>query len=258
MEQGAGRRGRTLASRIVAGVFAALAIVPSLLFVVTSFTDDEQEIHLVHNVGGVAGFGLVLGGAAFALALAPRDSTGAFRALAIGAVVSLAVGLMAGDLVGGFWFLPAVIAIVLYLLHPDRAETMRLRSTSVPLLLLGLVALVPATIFALDQAELQRNANAALDPHAEFHHYSGMAAVGLLLAAGALASATGGGGKRLVAWATGLGAALWAVASLAYPDHLGATDTLWAILTLAWGVAVVALAEREAHTTGAKERFRRR
>jgi hypothetical protein len=252
------RRGTTIAFRSVAALLAVVAVVPSLFFVVMSFTDDEQEIHLVHNVAGLAGFGLVLGAAAFALSRAPGDSAGAFRALAIGAVVCLVVGVIAGDLVGGLWFLPAAIVIVLYLLHPDRAGTVRLRSTSVPLLVLGLAALAPAAIFALDQSELQRAANTALDPHAELHHYSGMAVVGLLLAAGVLGAATGGGGKRIVVWASGLGAGVWAVASFAYPDRLGATDTPWAILALAWGAAVVVLAEREARATDAEERSRSR
>ena len=238
-------RGRTLGSRIVAGLLGVLAFVPSVLFVVGSYTDETEDLHLVHNLAGLAGFGLVFGAAGLLLAARPADSAAAFRALAIGAVVALAGGLMAGDLVSGLWFVPAVFALVLYALHPDRAEVTRLRSTSAPMLVLGLVAFVPAVVFALHQAELQRNANPTLDPHAEFHHYSGMAVLGLLLAGGALATATGGGGKRLIGWAAGLGAVLYSAASLAYADHVGAVDTPWALATLAWGVAVVALTELE-------------
>ena len=41
---------------------------------------------------------------------------------------------------------------------------------------------------------------------------------------------------RAIGWATGTGAALYGLASLAYPDHLGTVGTLWAILTLLWAV----------------------
>jgi hypothetical protein len=46
-------------------------------------------------------------------------------------------------------------------------------------------------------------------------------------------------------WATGLGAVLSGVASLAYPDHVGAVDTLWAILALLWAGALVVLTDVE-------------
>lgn len=238
-------RGRILAFRIVAGLLGVIAFVPSVLFVVGSFTDEAQDIHLVHNVSGLAGYGLVFGAAGSIMAIRPRDSASAFRALAFGAVLSLVAGLIAGDVVSGFWFFGAVFALLLYALHPDRAETLRVRSVSPALLGLGFAALVAAGVFALHQAELQRNGNPALDPHAEFHHYSGMAVMALVLAAGALAAATGGGGWRAIGWATGVGAVLYGTASLAYADHLGTIDPTWAVVTLAWGCVLIAVVELE-------------
>lgn len=123
------------------------------------------------------------------------------------------------------------------------ADTLRVRSISPALLGLGLAALVAAGVFALHQAELQRNGNPALDPHAEFHHYSGMAVMALVLAAGACAAATGGGGWRAIGWATGIGAALYGTASLAYADHAGTIDAPWAVVTLAWGCALIVVVE---------------
>lgn len=135
-------RGRFLAFRILAGLLGGIAFVPSVLFVVGSFTDDAQDIHLVHNVSGLAGYGLVFGAAGLIMASRPRDSVAAFRALAFSAVLSLFAGLIAGDVVSGFWFFGAVFAIVLFALHPDRADAIRVRSVSPALLGLGLAALV--------------------------------------------------------------------------------------------------------------------
>ena len=218
---------------------------PSALFVVGSYLDETQDIHLVHNISGLAGFGLVFGAAGLVMAARPENSAAAFRALAFSAVLSPIAGLIAGDALTGFWFAGAVFAVVLYLVHPDRAGLIRVRSVSGPLLVLGVVALAVAGAFALQQTELQRNGNPALDPHTELHHYSGMAVMALVLAAGALAAATEGGGMRAIGWATGTGAALYGLASLAYPDHLGTVGTLWAILTLLWGCAVAAVTEYE-------------
>ncbi|HEU4356177.1 MAG TPA: hypothetical protein VFT27_11365 [Actinomycetota bacterium] len=249
-------RGRILAFRIVAGFLGLIAFVPSVLFVIGSFTDEAQDIHLVHNVSGLAGYGLVFGAAGLVMASRPRDSEAAFRALAFSAVVSLLAGLIAGDVVSGFWFIGAVFAIVLFALHPDRADAIRVRSVSPTLLGLGLVALVAAGVFALHQTELQRNGIPAVDPHAEFHHYSGMAVMALVLAAGALAAATGGGGWRVIGWATGIGAALYGAASLAYSDHVGTIDAPWAVVTLIWGCALIAVTEFEVRRAAWVDRAR--
>ncbi len=238
-------RARTRAFRIVAGFLGVIAFVPSAVFVLGSYTVESQDIDLVHNISGLAGFGMVFGAAGIAMAVRAEDSGAAFRAVAVSAVLTLGAGLLAGDVVTGFWFVGIVFAVALYLLHPDRGDTTRVRPTSTPLLASGVVALIVAVAYGVDQAALQRNGTPALDPHAELHHYSGMAVMGLLLAAGALATATGGGGPRAIGWATGIGAALYGAASLAYPDHLGTVDTPWAVLTLLWGLALVTLTELE-------------
>lgn len=238
-------RGRVRAFRIVAGFFGVIAFAPSVLFVIGSYADEAQDLHLVHNISGLAGFGLVFGAAGVLMAARPDDSAAAFRAVAISAALSLVAGLIAGDLVSGFWFAGAVFALALYVLHPDRAGALRVGSISAPLLGLGLAALVVGGVFALGQADLQRNGNPVLDPHAEFHHYSGMAVMALVLAAGALAAGLGGGGKRGIGWATGLGAVSYGAASLAYPDHVGTVETPWAVLTVLWGLGLVAVTELE-------------
>lgn len=246
MQNGSGAPVRRTAFRIVAAFLGAMAFVPSVVFVIGSYVDETQDLHLVHNISALAGYGLIFGVAGFVMAARPDDCGAAFRAVAFGGALSLVAGLIAGDLVSGFWFIGAVFALVLYALHPDRADAVRIGPVSASMIVLGLAALVAGGLFALDQAALQRNGNPALDPHAEFHHYSGMATMAAVLAGGSLAAATGGGAWRAIGWATGLGGVMYAVASLAYQDHVGTVGTPWAILTLLWGCALIAVTELEA------------
>jgi len=60
-------------------------------------------------------------------------------------------------------------------------------------------------------------------------------------------------GWRIVAWLTGLGSAVYGVASIAFATYPGSTvpypsseGLLWGILATVWGVAIVALVERRA------------
>jgi len=113
-------RARTRAFLIVAGFLGVIAFVPSAVFVLGSYTVESQDIDLVHNISGLAGFGMVFGAAGIAMAVRAEDSGAAFRAVAVSAVLTLGAGLLAGDVVTGFWFVGIVFAVALYLLHPDR------------------------------------------------------------------------------------------------------------------------------------------
>jgi hypothetical protein len=104
------------------------------------------------------------------------------------------------------------------------------------------VAVVPSVAFALTQAELQRN-GVASDPHVEFHHYSSMASYALSLSLAAFAAALLLPGRRVAGWIVGVTGAGLGLASLVLSDYPGAFRTVWAWLTLAWGVALVAVAQ---------------
>ena len=107
---------------------------------------------------------------------------------------------------------------------------------------LGLVALVPAVAYALTQAELQRNGLTS-DPHVDFHHYSGMASYALSLPLAAFAASLRVPGRRIAVWIVGVTGAGLGLGSLLLSDYPGAFETVWAWLTLAWGVALVAVAQ---------------
>jgi hypothetical protein len=101
---------------------------------------------------------------------------------------------------------------------------------------------VPAVAFALTQAELQRNGFVS-DPHVEFHHYSGMASYALSLPLAAFAAALRVPGRRIAVWIVGVTGAGLGLGSLLLSDYPGAFETVWAWLTLAWGFALVAVAQ---------------
>jgi hypothetical protein len=113
---------------------------------------------------------------------------------------------------------------------------------------LSILALIPSVAYLLTWSEMQRTA-AVGDPHAELHHYSGMAITGIGFALAGIAVAARGSGWRIVAWFVGFSWAAMGVASLAWPDHVSAFDTPWAWASIAFGVAFVAVAEWQARST---------
>lgn len=234
-------RGRTLAYRIVAGVFGVLALVFSAPFAVASYTDAEQEPHLIHNLGGLAVYGVILG-VGLLLATRPGSNVATFQGLALAAVGALVGGLLAGDLVEGLWLAPAAIVLILYALYPDRAARMRSGRPQVALLVLVFAAAVPLVGYALDQARLQSEGLVA-NPHVELHRYSGQAVAVLMLLLFAVAPGLGGLGWRIAAWLAGVAMAVIALASMTYGGYESALGVPVAWLSLAWALAFVAIAE---------------
>lgn len=234
--------GTRLAFRIVAALLGLTAAVFTIPFAVVSFFIEDEAIHQLHNVATAIGFGVLLGGMLLVAAWRPEEQIGAFRMAIALAVGTLAAGSMSGDLVSGGGFIPPVALAVLWLLHPARSEVLRLSRPDVPLAVVSALAFVPGIAFALTQAELQRN-GLATDPHWEFHHYSGMATAGISIPLAGLAASFPVRGRRLAAWAFGLGVAGTGLTSLLLSDRSGAIDPLWAWLSIAAGLAYVAVIE---------------
>ena len=230
------------AFRIVAGVLGVAVIGLSLPFAITSFTDDAESIHRLHFVAGVFASGLLLGGSLLICAWRP-ESIGPFWVAVATGVSSTIAGLISGDFISGLWFTAPISLVILIALHPARSSLLRIDGIEVSTVFLGLVALVPAVAFALTQAELQRNGLESDDPHVELHHYSGMASYALSLPLAAFAAALRVPGGRIAVWIVGVTGAGLGLGSLLLSDYPGAFETVWAWLTLAWGVALVAVAQ---------------
>ena len=230
------------AFRIVAGVLGVAVIGLSLPFAITSFTDDAESIHRLHFLAGVLASGLLLGGSLLICARRPESMIGPFWVAVASGVASTLAGVVSGDFVSGLWFTAPIALAILIALHPARSSLLRIEGIDVATAFLALVAVVPAVAFALTQAELQRNGFVS-DPHVEFHHYSGMASYALSLPLAAFAAALRVPGRRIAGWIVGVTGAGLGLASLLLSDHPGAFRPAWAWLTLAWGVALVAVAQ---------------
>ncbi|HKE54603.1 MAG TPA: hypothetical protein VKC55_07525 [Actinomycetota bacterium] len=231
-----------LAFRIVAGVFGVFVLGTSIPFAIGSFVDDAQDIHLIHNLSGAAVYGVLLGVGLVALAARPEGYVAILQGLVLASVGALIGGLLAGDLIEGFWFIVPVFVLILIALDPARTALTSVGTVNPPVLVLVVAAAIPLVAYALTQASLQANGS-PLDPHVEAHHYGGQAVGSLLLLLFAVAPALGAAGWRLAAWLVGVSMATIALGSLAYADHVSALDSPWAWLALAWAIAYVAVAE---------------
>jgi hypothetical protein len=231
-----------LAFRIVAGVFGVFTLGTSVPFAIGSFVDESQDLHLIHNLSGAAVYGVILGLGLLALAVRPEAYVSILQGIAFAAVGTLIGGLLAGDLVEGFWIVLPVVVLVLIALYPERAAIAKVGEIRPGLLILVAAAAVPLIAYALTQASLQANGS-SLDPHVEAHHYGGQAVGSLMLLLFSVAPGLGNAGWRPAAWLAGVATAIIALASLAYGDHASALDTPWAWLALAWAIAYVSVAE---------------
>lgn len=237
-------RGRTIAFRILAGLFGLLTVAFTIPFAIATFTDEQQEIHAYHNIGSGLAFSVVLGVGLLLAAWRPLEMLAPFQATFVASVLMAIAGLLADDLVSGAYFVGLLIAVVLIVLHPARRELWTLGRVRPSLLVLWIAWSVPAVAYAMTQIALQRD-NPVSDPHVEFHHYSGAAASVLAVAAVALVTALGTRGTRAAGWLTGVAGAFLGVMSLAFSDKVSAFDAAWGWLAIVWAVAFVGLAEIE-------------
>ena len=229
------------AFRIVAGILGVATIGLTLPFAITSFTDDAESIHRLHFVAGVFASGLLLGGSLLICAWEPKAIGPFWVAVATG-VASTIAGLISGDFITGLWFIAPISLAILIALHPERRLLFAIHGVDGATAVLAALAVVPAVAFALTQSELQRNGS-PLDPHVEFHHYSGMASYALSLPLAALAAALRLPGRRIAVWIVGVTGAGLGLASLLLSDYVGAFDPVWAWLALAWGIVFLAVGQ---------------
>jgi hypothetical protein len=232
------RPGRRLAFRIVAAALGFATIAFAVPFAISAFVDDEQSVHRLHNLAGVFGFAVALGIPLLICAWRPW-SIGPFWVAVASGVAGTIAGAVSGDFVSGVWYSAPIAIVALVILHPARPALTRFDGIDVPTAVLTALAVVPALAFALTQAELQRNGTSA-DPHADLHHYSGMASYALWIVLGGAAASLRVTDRRVGAWIVGVGAAGLGLSSLLLSDHVGAFEPPWSWLALAWGIAVVA------------------
>ena len=235
-------RGRLIAFRVLS-VIAALLALSGLIFVYQSFADAAEKIHTVHNLAQTWVLVAFMAVPLLVGLKEPRSVVSPFRLLLSLSLAMFAAGLIGGDLVNsGFLFMPIVAAILLAL-HPARMEVWRCVKGNVTMLLLGVLALIPAFIYALGQGDLQKVPPLGMEIHAEFHHFSGMAYVMLSLGLAAIAAAFPGRGQRLAVWLTGLAAVLLGATDLAFAGYVGSLNTMWAWVLILGGAVFILVGE---------------
>jgi hypothetical protein len=234
---------RTLAFRIVAGILGFATVALTVPFTIGSFTNDADAIHRMHNTATLVTFGILIGVLLLLCAWRPEEQLVAFRVVGASSIGGAVAGLVSSDLVTGGSFVGAIASVVLFALHPLRERIFRSGAVHPEPLVLAVIAFIPGIAWTLTQANLQRHGVPSVDPHAELHHYSGMASVGLTVPLAAAVVCFGGTGRRMAATIVGGSWVLLGVSSLVLHDHVGAFDAVWSWWLIVGGAAFVALSE---------------
>ena len=243
-------RGRTIACRIVAGVFAAFAIVSSIAFTVPVFTDADDKVHSFHNLGSFPSFVFLLGFALVIIAIDVHDVV-ALRvawATAAGSVVASIIG---QDFIDGTYYLVPIVLIVVTILSPVRGELGRFGSPNVAMLCLAVIAAIPAIVYAWDNARIMLQHDPMTDTtgHWKFHHWSGIAGAALGLVLAAVAVAFRREGDRMWPWVVGLSTMVFGVVGIVYADDVrypSSIGSLWGVVVLFVGLIYIVVAEASA------------
>ena len=220
---------RTIA--LIGGVLHALPIV----FLAISVSAAKDRIHVVHNTAGFALFTAVIALGWILAAISPDRMIAPFQAATLAAAALAVASLVSADIQGGS--ITVAIAVLLVALHPARSSLFRMGRTAPAPLVLAALAALPAVVFALSNASLQRN-GMPMDPHIEMHHWTGMVAFALTPLVVAVVAGLGGPNRRIVAMAGGFSAAFFGVMSLLYSGYPGAVSAPWAIGCIVWGAAL--------------------
>ena len=110
---------------------------------------------------------------------------------------------------------------------------------------MGIIAAAPCLVYAARMTSAQRRHLPPSDAVTNgLHHWTAMAALALAEVLLALLASLGTNGWRIPAWSAALAAAAWATSGLLArdPHPAGGQGRGWAMATLAWAIAVGAIA----------------
>jgi hypothetical protein len=239
---------RRIALRTCAGLFAVSWIVlpgfGAIDLVVTWSADWPQVLE--------AGWGLfaaVIVGAAFLLvAVRPRTMSSAAVQLAV-AAVALAVSAVVAQETRLLWLASALVLQIAFLrllygsARPGQSDPRAVGpQMSRPLLLLGLLGVVPWLAYASRMWASNREDRPDADITIGIDHYSMQGALGVSLAVLPLLAAMQAHLRPYPAICAGVAAFYLALVSVAWPDAAGGLTEAWSLAAAAWAVALVAAA----------------
>lgn len=250
-------KGRLIAFRVVCGITVVLSLL-TVFYAVGSFIDEKAAMHRVHNTSMAIAWILL---AAVPLVLAARSPSKAVSGFRVWLGLCLA-GVVAGILSGDLFepegqLITVILAVLTYALNPAMKDVNRCVKANVVQLGMSVVALVPAFIYAMSQADLQKAGDPAVNEHVKYHHYAGMGWIALAFGLCGIAASFPGTGRLLASRLLGTAAVLVGILSLVQSNYEGSYDTPWAIAVIAFGILYCIPAEMDAKKTVGAESAQR-
>jgi hypothetical protein len=247
--------------------FSVAAVVFALIFglgffswigLVTGwFESGERQIHRVHDIAssGVA-TGLLIAVPLLILSWR-RNDIALLQMLGVAGLATVIGSVLATE--PAYAVFVGIIAIpVVVLLAISRGwhrYLTRGRGLAPEVLVAAIVAAPFWGAFAWTMARYQADLPAD-DPHVQEFHWIGMAVMAIGLVLMAVLASLQTQGWRVVAWLTGVGSAVYGAASIAFATYPGShvpypssEGSVWGAPAIAWGVALIAVAERRARAT---------
>jgi len=239
--------GRLRAIRVIAALMAVSAIGFGVITAVVGIVVPSQAPHAFHNV--IVASLLLIVSAPHAIQVS-RSPHAAIRPLVVLAAIGVAgLATMAVALTLDPFTLPFVVLVgVLWALLPDRSRPIPSGRPSPILLVLVVAGAIPLTVYALDQAGLQRVDHAS--EHAAFFHWveTSFYAAGIVLLG--LLAAVRPTSFRSAAWGAGAALAVMGTGSLVLAGYASALPSPWSWAALVGGSLFVAFAEWEVRRSG--------
>ncbi len=254
------RAPRRLPLRITAGFFAFVFWLPSLAvgdLVIGLIPASSESSHAAGNLAyGV--IGAVLIAPAFAtLTRRPERKIAPLQQIAL-VIVALACAAVASG--SGIGIAGAAVVLVSLLvvvaLHPERRDVLqRPRRASAPLLVAGVVAVVPALVYAWKTAA---NGRADLPPEDSYAYvptvWSAATAMALATVLVALLTAIRSPGWQVSATCAGVAAFLFGIAAIINPHIAASGGRIWGAAAIAWSLAWGLITVRESRAEEKGER----
>jgi hypothetical protein len=239
--------GRLLAFRIIAGVFGVLSLLLTIGGAFPVLSNEPDKVHSFHVLASLPVYVLLTGLPLVVLAMRPMDVV-ALRVAWATAIGSTVAAIFGQDLLSGGFIIAPVVLVVLTILAPMRADIVRFGSPTIALLVLAILAAIPAIIYAWDNARIQLDMDPSMDMtgHWSMHHWSGIAGAALALVVAGVVLAFRHPGDRLWIWAGGIAAMLFGAMGMLFSDsarYPSSIGTLWGLLVLFAGLVYIGVAE---------------
>jgi hypothetical protein len=226
----------------LAGLFGGMVVLMNVQPGFMGMSHFTEAHHRIHDLTFALLNGTAVVGMLAQLRAPTRNVAGQLMALVPFAALMLSVALTNTWVLSPPWLLVGASTVLATMFHPAGDPLRSFRASRVDRLMLALVAIaaVPLLAFAATSVGLQRSGPS---DHALAGHYGFMAALSFtVIGVGLLASARPDG-WRITAWVAGLLPIVLGVASLLSPDVDSSLELVWALASIGWGVAFVAVPE---------------